>query len=45
MSVFVITSDCVDFNQMMRQKYVINNILEDIYVEVTTSVGREEKVV
>ncbi len=31
---------------MMRQKYVISNILESFYVEdtVTTSVGHEEKV-
>ncbi len=31
---------------MMRQKYVIMNILEEFYVEdtVKTSVGREEKV-
>ncbi len=31
---------------MMRQKYVISNILEEFYVEDTqlTSVGREEKV-
>ncbi len=36
----------VDFGQMMRQKYVISNILEEFYVEDThkTSVGREEKV-
>ncbi len=37
----------VDFGQMMRKKYVISNILEELYVEeytVTTSVGREEKV-
>ncbi len=34
---------------MMRQKYVVSNILEEFYVEdtqlVTTSVGREEKVI
>ncbi len=36
----------VDFGQMMRQKYVVNIILEESSVEdtVTTSVGREEKV-
>ncbi len=25
----------VDFGQMMRQKYVVNNILEEFYVEDT----------
>ncbi len=35
----------VDFGQMMRQKYVVSNILEEYYVEdVKTSVGHEEKV-
>ncbi len=31
---------------MMRQKYIVSNILEEFYVEdtVTTSVRREEKV-
>ncbi len=31
---------------MMRKKYVVSNILDELYVEdtVTTSVGREEKV-
>ncbi len=34
------------FGQIMRQKYVVSNILEEFYVEdtVTTSVGREQNV-
>ncbi len=46
--VFVITSDWsdVDFGQIMRQKYVVSNILEELYAEDAqlTSVGCEEKV-
>ncbi len=45
---FVITSDWsdVDFGQIMRQKYVVGNILEELYAEDAqlTSVGCEEKV-
>ncbi len=39
----------VDFGQMMRQKYVVSNILQEFYIlygryTVKTSLGREEKV-
>ncbi len=37
----------VDFGEMMRQKYVVSNILEYFFCgryTVKTSVGREEKV-